>query len=80
MGDNGWGGTRLGNDFARFRLGGHSGRRRNGDNRRRWTRWSLGGRRCRTPLRHAALPGLGFLFLLLGQDGLQHVARLGDMR
>jgi hypothetical protein len=27
-----------------------------------------------------ALPGFGFLFLLLGQDSLQHVAGLGDMR
>jgi hypothetical protein len=26
------------------------------------------------------LPGLGFLFLFLGQDGLQYVAGLGDMR
>jgi hypothetical protein len=27
-----------------------------------------------------ALPCLGFRFLFLGQDGLHHVARLGDMR
>jgi hypothetical protein len=26
------------------------------------------------------LPGLFFLFLLLGQDGLEHVTGLGDMR
>ena len=30
--------------------------------------------------RHMALPRLCFLFLLLGQDGLHHVAGLGDMR
>ena len=79
-GNNGRRRTRLRNDLTRFRLGRRCGRRRDGDNRRRWTRRSLGGLRCRTPLRHTALPGLFFLFLLLGQDGLQHVTRLGDMR
>jgi hypothetical protein len=78
--NNGRRGTGLGNNLARFRLGWRRGWRRNGDNRRRRTRRSLGGLRYRTPLRHTALPGLFFLFLFLGQDGLQHVAGLGDMR
>ena len=78
--DDGRRGTRLGNNLARFRLGWRHGWRRDGDNRRRWTRRSLGGLRGRTPLRHTALPGLFFLFLFLGQDGLQHVAGLGNMR
>ena len=77
--DNGRRGTRLGNNLARLRLGWSCGRRRDGDNRRSWTRRSLDRLRCRTP-RHTALPSLFFLFLFLGQDGLQHVAGLGDMR
>ena len=80
MDDNGRRGTGLGNDLARFRLGGRGGRPRNGNNCGRWRRWRLGGLRRRTPLRHTALPGLFFLFLFLGQNGLQHVAGLGDMR
>jgi len=80
LGDDGRRGARLGNNLARFRLGWRHGWRRDGDNRRRWTRRSLGGLRGRTPLRHTALPGLFFLFLFLGQDGLQHVAGLGNMR
>jgi len=78
--DNRRRGTGQGNDLARFRLGGRSGRPRNRNNRRRWRSWRLGGLRHRMPLRHTALPGLFFLFLFLGQNGLQHVAGLGDMR
>jgi len=62
-------GTRLGTILRGSGLAGAMGGGRDGDNRRRWTRRSLGGLRGRTPLRHTALPGLFFLFLFLGQDG-----------
>ena len=72
--------TRLGYDFARFRTG-RRGRRRRGSNRRSRGRWM--SRRCNRgrlrPHRHASVSSFGFLFLLLGQNGLQHVAGLGDV-
>ncbi len=76
-GDDGRRGAGLGNDLARLRASGRGDGRRGGDNRRRG---HLHSRRNLRPLRHTALPRFGFLFLLLGQDGLQHVAGLGDMR
>jgi hypothetical protein len=79
-GDDGRRGAGLRNNLARFRPGWRSGRLDGNRNRRRWTR----GRRLRRCFgslkRQAALPGFGFLFLLLGLDGFQHVAGLGDMR
>ena len=75
--DNGRRRTGLRNNLARFRLGWRRGR--DGDNRRRWARWCLGGLRYR-PSRQMTLPGLFFLFLFLGEDGLHHVAGLGNMR
>jgi hypothetical protein len=65
----------LGNDLARLRLGRSLWRRRDRDN--------LGNsyrRRCRGFHRRMAVPRCCFLLLLLGQNGLQHVAGLRDMR
>jgi hypothetical protein len=83
MDDDGGRGARLGNNLARFRLGRHRGWRRGDHNRRHWTHRCLylhlrrGG--CRPPLRQMALPCFGFVFQLFSQDGLQHIAGLGDM-
>ena len=83
-GDDGRRGAGLGNDLARFRACRRGGRRRNGDH---WRRWPSRGRPCwRSGRRNGglrgrmAVPRFRFLFLLFGQDGLQYVARLGDMR
>ena len=45
-----------------------------------WGRWLGSSRRCRLARGRTASFCLFFLFLLLGQNGLQHVAGLGDMR
>jgi hypothetical protein len=80
LGNDGRRGARLRNNLARFRLDRRSGWLYSNRNRRRWTRWRR-RRRCFCSLqRQAALSGFGFLFLLLGLDGLQHVTGLGDMR
>jgi len=80
LGYDGRRGTRLGNNLARFRLGGRSRRLDGNHSRGRGARGRLLGLHCRSPLRQTALAGFVFLFLLLGQDSLQHVAGLGDMR
>jgi len=75
--DNGRSGARLGNNFSGFRPGWLLRRRSNGDgrcgpNRRRRRSWRThGGMR---------LPRFLFLFLLIGQNGLHHVSRLGNVR
>ena len=80
--DNGRRGARLGKDLARLRTSRCGGGRRGNchHHRRRRTSRRLRDYWRRGPLRQTALPRLGFLFLLFGQNGLQHVARLGDMR
>ena len=80
---NGRRGAGLGNNLARFRASRRYGRRRGGDHRRRWARRGLlrrnrsrdGGLRGRMAVaRHR------FVFLFLGQNGLQHIAGFGNMR
>jgi hypothetical protein len=72
-------GTRLGHDFARLRTGRSYGRcGRDGSLRRcrlgrRYYRRRRGAHGC------VGLPRLGFSFLLLGEDGLHHVAGFGNM-
>jgi len=76
--DDGRRGSRLGNDSARFRTSRdvrNHGRRRG---RHRRCRSGRGDRNGRVHGR-MALPGLEFLFLLLGLNGLEHIARLGDV-
>ena len=67
--------TRLGHNPARSR------RRWRGSHNRRRRRGLNGGchDRLLRPLRQASLPRLGFFFLLFGQNGLHHVAGLGDV-
>jgi hypothetical protein len=80
LGDNGRRGTRLGNNLARFRPGRRSWRLDGNHSRRRRMR-GFRGRRCFCSLqRQTALAGFVFLFLLLGLNGFQHIAWLGDMR
>lgn len=71
--------ARGGNDFAWLRTRRRSGRgslrRRRGRRRR-----SFDSRRSRRLLRQPAAPRLFFVFFLLGQDGLEGIARLGNMR
>ena len=69
--------TRLRNNPARLRArrGGSGNRRRGAHGGRRRLR-GRGGRFCR----HAHVMRLFFLFLLLGQNGLHHIAGLGDVR
>jgi len=69
--------ARLGNNSARF---GTRGRRSDGNRRNR----GGGMRNCWRRNRHGSpgcmrQTGLLFLFLLLGQDGLQHIAWFGDV-
>ena len=71
---------RLRHNLARFRPRGSRWRCCNRNNGRRGLGRSLGRNRSDgLARRHVALAGLGFLFLLLGQNGLHHVAGLGDM-
>lgn len=71
--------TRLRNNLARLRFGGRRGRR--------WCCSRSGGGRAHHRLRgrlglgrHAHVARFIFLFLFLGQDCLQHIAGLGDVR
>ena len=64
------------NNLARFRTSGGGRRRGDSHNRRR----SLRRRRRNGTCRRAALAGFRFLFLLLGQNGLHHVAGLRHVR
>ena len=75
-------GAGLGNNLARFRSGRGCGRSRRGNNWRRWSRTSSWrrGRSDRWPRRRMCVARLFLFFPLLGQNGLEHVARLGDMR
>jgi hypothetical protein len=70
----------LRNDSAWFRLDrrSNSGLRGNGSDSsgRSSFGWSNRNRLCR----HARLARFFFLLLLLGQEGLHHIAGLGDMR
>jgi hypothetical protein len=80
LGDNGRRGAWLGYDLARFRLSRCCGRFGGNCNHRCRTR-RLGDRLGGCSLhRQTALTRGGFLFLLLGQYSLQHVAGLGNMR
>ena len=79
-GNNGRRRTRLRHNLPGLGLGWRRRRRRsdNGRLRRRRAGW----RCCRCWLcarRHVGVPSLGFLFLLLGQYGLQHISGFGDM-
>ena len=78
---NNWRGLpRLRNNLARLRArrscGGSRGRGGRGALRGLGRLRSRGGRLCR----HAHVTRLIFLFLLLGQNGLHHIAGLGDVR
>ena len=80
LGNNRRGLPRLRNNLARLRAcrscGGERGRGGRGPLRGLgWLR-RRGGRLCR----HAHVMRLFFLFLLLGQNGLHHIAGLGDVR
>lgn len=75
-------GARLRNDLPWFRPRWRSGC---GGLRGYWSRdgWSRGGpNRCSGSRlrRHSSVAGLFFLFLLLGQEGLHHIAGLGNVR
>jgi hypothetical protein len=77
--DNGRRGTRLGHNSARLGTGRRSHRR--GYDGSRW-RCGLRGRRRsrrRCARGNTRLPRLGFVFLLLGQDGLESVTGLGNL-
>jgi hypothetical protein len=87
-GNNRRGRARLRNDLARSRMSGsrsrcsrsRRSRSRSRRGRGRGRRSRFGWRSCCRLRRHARLARLFFFFLLLGQDGLQHIARLGDVR
>jgi hypothetical protein len=78
--DNWRSGARLRHDLAWFRAGWlHNGR---GDHYAGWWRWYWPGRRCNGSLRahwRLALARVLLSLLLIGQDGFEHVAGLGDM-
>lgn len=81
MRNNGRGLPRLGNNLARLRTC-RRGRRSgwSGPGSRLGVCCSLGSDRYLRFRRQVAAPRLFFLFLLLGQNGLQRVARLGNVR
>ena len=80
--DNGRRGAGLGNNLARFRTNRGRGWRDYGDD---WSRRPCrgrrgGGNRRRSRRLHMAGTRRCFIFLLFGQNGLEHITRLGDMR
>jgi len=77
--DDGRRGARQWNNAARFRTSRCGGRLRT-KNLGRGLRRCWRGRRNHGTLGQMTLPRLGLLLLFLGQDGLQHVTGLGDMR
>ena len=80
-GNNGRCRARLRNDLSRGRMSGCRSRcSRSRSDRRRGGRSGLGCRKRRRLRRQASVARLFFLVLPLGQNGLHHIAGLGDVR